>query len=107
MPTRTIIIQILELQDKLHPRLWPTYALDIFLKTVEKYKKARKKNKLKYIAQAFLDACIVLNRDYLMGAQAFEVFNNLATDYGANKDDIEKEINKLLEKLGRKPDESI
>lgn len=73
-------------------------ALDLFQESVENYKRATKRQKLKYVAQVFIKACIVMNIEYLTGAQCMEIFNNVATDYGADKDIIEKEINKEMKK---------
>lgn len=73
-------------------------ALDLFTESVEKYKRASKRQKLSCVAQVFIKACLVLGVEYLTGAQCMEVFNNIATDYGADKPDIEKQINKELQK---------
>lgn len=80
-------------------------ALDIFLDSVENYKKAPKKDKLKHIAESYINALMVMKIDFLTGAQAFEVANNLATDFETNKDIIEKEIIKLIIKERRKKHE--
>lgn len=73
-------------------------AIDIFTDTVENYKKSKKKQKLKWVAQAFIDSCLVMSVDYLTGIQCGEIANNLATDLGTNKDTVERKIDKLIKK---------
>lgn len=92
------IYTIMEWLVKQSPTISFTESLDIFADSVENYKKAKKRQKLNCVAQAFIDACRVMAMDLLTGAQALEVFNNLATDLGTDKDTLENAINKLIRK---------
>lgn len=90
---------IISFQLKKYHGVTPEKVLDIFTESVENYKRAPKRQKLKCAAQAFIDACLVLGNDYLTGAQALEVFNNLATDLETDKDSLTRQINKLMKQL--------
>lgn len=73
-------------------------ALDLFTESVENYKRATRRQKLSCVAKAFINACLVLSMDYLTGAQALEVVNNLSTDLETDKEVLEKAINKQMRK---------
>jgi len=73
-------------------------AIDIFVDSVENYKKATKRKKLYWIAKTFIASCLIMGIDYLTGAQCMEVFNNLCTDFGADKPTVAKEIDKVMKK---------
>lgn len=77
-------------------------AIDIFADSVENYKKANKKERLYWVAKSFIDAFLVMKCDFLTGAQALEVANNLATDFGADKDIINRKIVYIVSKKGKK-----
>lgn len=95
---RETIQSIMEFQSKKYQDIEFSLALDIFQESVENYKRAPKRQKLDCVAKVFINACLVMSVEYLTGAQAMEVFNNIATDYGADKDTLELRINKLITK---------
>lgn len=95
---RETIQSIMEFQSKKYQDIEFSLALDIFQESVENYKRATKRQKLDCVAKVFINACLVMSVEYLTGAQAMEVFNNIATDYGADKDTLELRINKLIKK---------
>lgn len=90
------IQSIIEFESKKYEGAEFSLVLDIFQNSVENYKVATKRKKLEYVAKTFINACLVASMDALTGAQAFEVFNNLATDLETDKDTLEKKINKLM-----------
>ena len=90
------IQSIIEFESKKYEGIEFSLALDIFQQSVENYKVATKRKKLEYVAKTFINACLVASMDALTGAQAFEVFNNLATDLETDKDTLERKINKLM-----------
>jgi hypothetical protein len=92
------IQSIIEFESKKYEGAEFSLALDILQNSVENYKVATKRKKLEYVAKTFINACLVASMDALTGAQAFEVFNNLATDLETDKDTIEKKINKIMKK---------
>lgn len=92
------IQSIIEFESKKYEGAEFSLVLDIFQNSVENYKVATKRKKLEYVAKTFINACLVASMDALTGAQAFEVFNNLATDLETDKDTIERKINKLMKK---------
>lgn len=90
------IQSIIEFESKKYEGAEFSLVLDIFQNSVENYKVATKRKKLEYVAKTFINACLVASMDALTGAQAFEVFNNLATDLETDKDTLERKINKLM-----------
>lgn len=82
-------------------------AIDLFTYSVENYKKAQQKDKLFWVAQTFINSYLVMKCDFLTGAQAFEVANNLATDFGADKDTLNKQIVKNLSKERGKNEKNL
>lgn len=91
--------QIMRFYHKKYKHLTLKQALDLFCCIVETYKGSKNsKEKLHCTADAFLISCIIADKDFLTGAQSFEVANNLATDLGTNKDLIMKEIKKTIKK---------
>lgn len=92
------IESIIGLQLTQHEDIDFSKALDIFTDSVENYKRSTKRQRLNCVALVFINACLIMGIDYLTGAQAMEVFNNIATDYGADKDVLEKRINKIIKK---------
>jgi len=92
------IQSIIEFESKKYEGAEFSLVLDLFQNSVENYKVATKRKKLEYVAKTFINACLVASMDALTGAQAFEVFNNLATDLETDKDTIEKKINKIMKK---------
>ena len=92
------IISIIDFEVRKHQGIEFHKALDLFQESVENYKTAPQRKKLECGAQTFISACIVAAVEPLTGAQAFEVFNNVATDYGADKEILEKAINNLMQK---------
>ncbi len=92
------IQSIIEFESKKYEGAEFSLVLDLFQNSVENYKVATKKKKLEYVAKTFINACLVASMDALTGAQAFEVFNNLATDLETDKDTLEKKINKIMKK---------
>lgn len=92
------IQSIIEFESKKYEGAEFSLVLDIFQNSVENYKVATKRKKLEYVAKTFINACLVASMDALTGAQAFEVFNNLATDLETDKDTLERKINKLMKK---------
>ena len=92
------IIDIIKWEKKQHPNITLKKALDIFSETVENYKNATKRKRLNYVAKCFLDACLIASLEPLTGSQAFEVFNNIATDFDTDKDTVERKINKIIDK---------
>lgn len=90
------IQSIIEFESKKYEGAEFSLVLDIFQNSVENYKVATKRKKLEYVAKTFINACLVASMDALTGAQAFEIFNNLATDLETDKDTLEKKINKLM-----------
>ena len=101
MFTKKSLITIVESQKYLHPDITLEEAIDIFTETVENYKNAKRREKLKWVAQAFIDACLVMSVDYLTGVQCGEIANNLATDLDTDKEKVERKINKLIERIGK------
>ncbi len=81
------------------PKMTFTKALDIFGDAVESYKDCPYKEKLHYVALSFILAANISRIDFLTGAQAFEVANNVATDFGADKVRVQNEINKIMHKM--------
>lgn len=92
------IQSIIEFESKKYEGAEFSLVLDLFQNSVENYKVATKRKKLEYVAKTFINACLVASMDALTGAQAFEVFNNLATDLETDKDTLEKKINKIMKK---------
>lgn len=84
------------------PKMTYHKALDIFSDTVENYKHCRYKEKLDYVARCFITAANMQRIDFLTGSQAFEVANNVATDFGADKVRVQNRINKIMQELERK-----
>lgn len=89
-------MEIMSFYAQKYPDMTFEIALDFFENSVENYKVATKRKKLEYVAKTFINACLVASMDALTGAQAFEVFNNLATDLETDKDTLERKINKLM-----------
>lgn len=84
------------------PKMTYHKALDIFSDAVENYKQCAYKDKLYYVALSFILAANVTRIDFLTGAQAFEVADNVATDFGADKIRVQNQINKIMKELEKK-----
>lgn len=92
------ILGIIEFYNKTN-RFNLEKTIDLFADSVENYKKAKTRpQKLKFVALSFINACRVASVETLTGAQCFEVFNNLATDFNATKPTVERAINKIMRK---------
>ena len=92
------VLSIIEYHQKNHTGITLMEALDIFTECVESYKNATKRKKLDWVAESFIAACLIAWCEPITGAQAFEIFNNLATDLETNKVAIEKAVNKIMAK---------
>lgn len=79
------------------PKMTFHKALDIFSNAVENYKNCDYKDKLYYVALCFITAANMMRLDFLTGSQAFEVANNVATDFGADKVRVQNQINKIMQ----------
>lgn len=79
-----------------YPKMTLKKALDIFADTVENYKNCSPKDKLYYDSLSFITAINIMRIDFLTGAQAFEVANNVATDFGASKVQVQAQIDKVM-----------
>lgn len=84
------------------PKMTYHKTLDIFSDAVENYKHCTYKEKLYYVALSFILAANITRIDFLTGAQAFEVADNVATDFGADKIRVQNQINKIMQELERK-----
>lgn len=79
-----------------YPKMTLKKALDIFADTVENYKSCFPKDKLYYDSLSFITAINIMRIDFLTGTQAFEVANNVATDFGASKVQVQAQIDKIM-----------
>lgn len=79
-----------------YPKMTLKKALDIFADTVENYKNCSPKDKLYYDSLSFITAINIVRVDFLTGSQALEVANNVATDFGASKVQVQAQIDKIM-----------
>lgn len=79
-----------------YPKMTLKKAMDVFADTVENYKNCSTKDKLYYDSLSFITAINIMRIDFLTGAQALEVANNVATDFGASKVQVQAQIDKIM-----------
>lgn len=79
-----------------YPKMTLKKSMDIFADTVENYKNCSPKDKLYYDSLSFITALNIMRVDFLTGAQALEVANNVATDFGASKIQVQAQIDKIM-----------
>ena len=84
------------------PKMTLKKSIDLFADSVESYKNCDYKLKLFYVANTFILAVNIARIEFLTGSQAFEVANNLATDFGADKIRVQNQINKIMKENERK-----
>ena len=86
---------------KNYPNMTRKKAIDLFADAVENYKNCDYKSKLEYEALSFIYAANICRIDFLTGSQAFEVANNVATDFGADKKKVQNRINDIMKNSER------
>ena len=88
--------QIVRWWSAAYPKMTLKKSMDIFADTVENYKNCSPKDKLYYDSLSFITALNIMRIDFLTGAQALEVANNVATDFGASKIQVQAQIDKIM-----------
>lgn len=97
--------QIVRWWSAAYPKMTLKKSIDIFADSVEGYKNCDYSKKLYYVADSFILATNISRIEFLTGCQAMEVANNLATDFGASKNQVQAQVDKIMKELEGKYDE--
>lgn len=93
------IEQIVRWWSKTYPKMTLKKSIDIFADAVEEYKNCHYSRKLYCVANSFILATNISRIEFLTGCQALEVANNLAADFGASKNQVQNEVNKIMKQM--------
>ena len=96
--------QIVRWWSAAYPKMTLKKSIDIFADAVEEYKNCHHSRKLYCVANSFILATNISRIEFLTGCQAMEVANNLATDFGASKNQVQTQVDKIMKEMEDKYD---